>query len=186
MSYVGIDLGTTFSAISYLDEIGNPSIVPVKEGDRICPSLVYRSGEDSFKVGQIASSMAEAEPENVAGNFKRQMPGGGKIKIGEDTFSPVEMSSMILKKLKDDFESQQGPITAAVITIPANWKDAGRRATMEAAKKAGLPVEHIINSPKLQYSISLILLIHLKAGKKNISINISLIHIKGGQNSSIA
>ena len=147
MSHVGIDLGTTFSAISYLDEIGNPSVVPIREGDRICPSLVYKNGEGNFKVGQIAASMAEAEPENVAGNFKRNMPTGAEISLGGDTFTPVEMSSMILKKLKDDFESNHGPITSAAITIPANWQDAGRRATMEAAKRAGLPAEHIINEP---------------------------------------
>ena len=147
MTHVGIDLGTTFSAISYIDTIGNPSVVPVKEGDRICPSLVYKNGPNNFKVGQIAESMAESEPEKVAGNFKRHMPTGKVISLDGTDYTPVEMSAMILKKLKDDFEAIQGPISSAVITIPANWQEAGRQATLLAAEKAGLPTEHIINEP---------------------------------------
>lgn len=147
MTHVGIDLGTTFSAISFIDAIGNPCIVPVKEGDRICPSLVYKNGPNNFKVGQIAASMAETEPEKVAGNFKRGMPFGKVISLDGDEYSAIEMSSMILKKLKDDFESTQGAISSAVITIPANWQEAGRQATLLAAEKAGLPTKHIINEP---------------------------------------
>jgi molecular chaperone DnaK len=147
MTHVGIDLGTTFSAISYIDAIGNPCIVPVKEGDRICPSLVYKSGPNNFKVGQIAASMAETEPEKVAGNFKRGMPFDKVISLDGKEYTAIHMSSMILKKLKNDFESTHGPITSAAITIPANWQEAGRQATLLAAEKAGLPTKDIINEP---------------------------------------
>lgn len=147
--YVGIDLGTTFSAVSYIDEKGNPVVIPNSEGDNITPSVVLFDKNKPI-VGKVAKKKSVSNPKNYEAFVKRHM--GEKTysfttKDGE-SFRPEEISALILSRLKADAESFLGDtIEGAVITVPAYFADPQRQATKDAATAAGINVLDIINEP---------------------------------------
>src|SRR5881628_2557946 len=147
---VGIDLGTTFSAIAHIDTYGKPQIIPNAETERITPSVIFFDGSNVI-VGTVAKNNAVAEPEKIVDFVKREM---GKPKeqfhreFGGEIYSAEELSALIIKKLKADAEKYlDQPITDAVITVPAYFNDAERTATITAGQLAGLNVLQIINEP---------------------------------------
>lgn len=165
---IGIDLGTTNSAVAHLVN-GKSEIIANAEGLRTTPSIVYIKG-DELLVGELAKRKAILEPENVVYEVKRfigmqydeiktelaRMPyktkkgkdGGILIVIDDKEYKPEQISSFILKKLKEDAEKFLGTtITSAVITVPAYFNDSQRNATKAAGEIAGLKVERIINEP---------------------------------------
>ena len=143
---IGIDLGTTFSAVAVL-EGGKPVIIPNAEGSRTTPSVVsIKDGERL--VGQVAKNQAVLNPDHTIRSIKRHMGEDHKTKIDGKEYSPQEISAIILQKLKADAESYLGnKVTQAVITVPAYFSDAQRQATKDAGKIAGLDVLRIINEP---------------------------------------
>lgn len=144
---VGIDLGTTYSVIAYLDPQGRPTSIPNTEGDLLTPSVVLFD-DDGVVVGKQAVAAASLEPEKVADCVKRDM--GGKHyhrQINGRWYPPEVVSAYILQRLKADAERKLGPIRQAVITVPAYFDETRRRATMDAGKLAGLDVLDIINEP---------------------------------------
>ena len=144
---IGIDLGTTNSCVAVM-EGGEPVVIPNAEGDRTTPSVVAFSKNGERLVGQIAKRQAVTNPDNTVISIKRKMGTSEKVKIEGDTFSPQEISAMILQKLKTDAENYLGQkVTQAVITVPAYFSDSQRQATKDAGKIAGLEVLRIINEP---------------------------------------
>ena len=144
---VGIDLGTTFSAVAFLDDDGRPVTVRNAEGDLITPSVVFLDKSGCI-VGKEAVNAAEFEPQRVARFMKRDM--------GESVFSktlrgeqlpPEVLQAVVLRKLRMDAELQLGPIKRAVITVPAFFNEPCRKATMDAGRLAGIEVLDIINEP---------------------------------------
>ena len=145
-NYVGIDLGTTFSAVAYIDESGRPAIINNDRDDNITPSCVAKIKEE-IVVGERARRQWGNDKNNAAARFKRDMGSSSKHKIGGKQFTPTELSAAVLKKIKSDVEDKVGEIEEAVITIPANFSQEARDATMEAGRLAGLNVKYIINEP---------------------------------------
>jgi molecular chaperone DnaK len=144
---VGIDLGTTNSAIAYM-EGGNPTIIPNAEGGRITPSVVTISEDDEQVVGEIAKRQAISKPTRTIRSIKRKMGTKHREKIDKKDYTPQEISAMILRKLKKDAEEYLGEeIKQAVITCPAYFTDSQRQATKDAGIIAGLDVLRIINEP---------------------------------------
>ncbi|MBR9702489.1 molecular chaperone DnaK, partial [Candidatus Woesearchaeota archaeon] len=144
---IGIDLGTTFSAVSVM-EGGKPTIIPNTEGSRTTPSVVSITEEGERLVGQVARNQAITNPEHTVRSIKRHMGEDQKSKIWDKEFTPQEISAMILQKLKADAEAYLGEkVEKAVVTVPAYFEDAQRQATKDAGKIAGLEVERIINEP---------------------------------------
>lgn len=146
---VGIDLGTTFSAIATVNAKGDAEIIPNREGERITPSVVLFDG-DSPIVGTIAKQSAVARPLNVVQFVKRYMgnPSWRFCTESGETFTSEDISAIILKRLKEDAEMALGePIEGAVITVPAYFGDAQRKATQDAGHIAGLNVLRLINEP---------------------------------------
>ena len=147
---VGIDLGTTFSAVARINEHGAPELVPNEAGDRTTPSVVFYD-EGEFIVGEYARENAVAEPEQVVEFVKREM--GKPVadfwrEFGEKQYSAEEISAEILKALKRDAEDRiGGGISGAVITVPAYFNDPERQATLRAGELAGLEVHRIVNEP---------------------------------------
>ncbi len=143
---IGIDLGTTNSCVAVM-EGGQPTVIPNSEGGRTTPSVVgFKDGERL--IGQVAKRQAVANPEKTVISIKREMGTDYKVNIDGKSYSPEEISAMILSKLKQDAESYLGqPVTQAVITVPAYFNDAQRQATKNAGKIAGLEVLRIINEP---------------------------------------
>jgi len=143
---IGIDLGTTFSAVSVL-EGGVAKIIPNAEGKNTTPSVVsIKNGE--ILVGEVARRQAIANPKNTIRSIKRLMGTKETIEIEGKVYTPQEISAMILQKLKVDAEAYLGhKVTEAVITVPAYFEDAQRQATKDAGKIAGLEVKRIINEP---------------------------------------
>lgn len=143
---VGIDLGTTFSAISKLNELGKPSIVPNSDGERITASAIYFS--DDIIVGNHAINLYSENPNNLARWIKREMGEEYYSKeIMNKKWTPIELSSLILKKLKNDFEEKNGEVNHCAISVPAYFDEIRRNATIEAGRMAGLNVVGIINEP---------------------------------------
>ncbi|MEA3248550.1 MAG: molecular chaperone DnaK [Nanoarchaeota archaeon] len=143
---IGIDLGTTFSAVSVL-EGGKPKIIPNTEGNNTTPSVVSIKG-DEVLVGEIARRQAVANPKNTIRSIKRLMGKKEKIDVDGKEYSPEQISAMILQKLKKDAESYLGhDVKEAVITVPAYFGDAQRQATKDAGVIAGLDVKRIVNEP---------------------------------------
>ena len=147
---VGIDLGTTFSAIAHIDAYGKPQIIPNAESERITPSVILFDGSNAV-VGTFAKQNSVAEPEKIVDFVKREM---GKSKdefhreFAEKIFSAEELSALILKKLKNDAERYLGQeVTDAVITVPAYFNDSERTATIHSGQLAGFNVLQIINEP---------------------------------------
>ncbi len=148
MAIVGIDLGTTFCAVATLDERGRPVTVPNRDGEVLTPSAVYLTADGQAVVGQPALDMALEQPDRVATLVKRRMgyPDYGRPVAGR-VFRPETLSAVILKKLVQDAEAQLGPVTQAVITVPAYFDDTRRKATMDAGRIAGLDVLDILDEP---------------------------------------
>lgn len=143
---IGIDLGTTFSAIAVM-EAGKPVIIPNSEGDRTTPSVVTLKGETRM-VGKHSKNQAVVNPEHTIRSIKRLMGTDEKVKIDGKEYSPQEVSAIILQKLKADAESYLGTkVTDAVITVPAYFNDSQRQATKDAGKVAGMNVLRIVNEP---------------------------------------
>ncbi len=143
---IGIDLGTTFSAVGMVQE-GVPHIMP--HGDeRIMPSIVGFTPEDTMLVGTPARNQLIVYPERTIKSVKRQMGMDTHITLGERSYTPQEISGIILRELKQNVEAQLGePVKRAVITVPAYFSDSARQATQEAGEVAGFTVERIINEP---------------------------------------
>lgn len=143
---IGIDLGTTFSAVAVL-EGGKPTIITNAEGDRTTPSVIAIKDGDTT-VGKVARNQAITDPEHVVRSIKRRMGENFTVKIEGKDYKPPELSAMILQKLKRDAEAYLGhAVTDAVITVPAYFNDSQRQATKDAGKIAGLNVLRIVNEP---------------------------------------
>jgi molecular chaperone HscC len=144
---VGIDLGTTNSLVAVLRD-GAPLIIPNALGDLLTPSAVSALDDDSLLVGAPALARATVAPMATALAFKRDMGTDRRYQLGRRTFSPPELSAMVLRSLKNDAEAFLGhPVREAVITVPAYFDELQRRATQDAATIAGLSAERIINEP---------------------------------------
>ncbi len=144
---IGIDLGTTNSCVAVME--GNePTVIANAEGNRTTPSVVAFAKDGERLVGQVAKRQAVANPDKTILSIKRDMGSDKKVKIDGKEYTPQEISAMILSKLKKDAESYLGgPVTQAVITVPAYFTDSQRQATKDAGKIAGLEVLRIINEP---------------------------------------
>ena len=144
---IGIDLGTTNSCVAVME--GNEAtVIPNPEGARTSPSVVAFSKDGERLVGQVAKRQAITNPDKTIISIKRDMGTNNKVSIDDKSYSPQEISAMILQKLKADAESYLGePVTHAVITVPAYFNDSQRQATKDAGKIAGLEVQRIINEP---------------------------------------
>ena len=144
---IGIDLGTTNSCVAVM-EGGEPVVIPNAEGNRTTPSIVAFTKTGERLVGQIAKRQAVTNFEKTISSIKRDMGTDRKVKIDENSYTPQEISAMILQKLKTDAENYLGQkVTQAVITVPAYFSDSQRQATKDAGRIAGLEVLRIINEP---------------------------------------
>jgi len=145
---VGIDLGTTNSAIAWVKPDGNPEVIPNAEGKRTTPSIVSFTKDGQILVGEPAKRQVILNAERTVRSIKRYMGSDYTIKIDDKVYTPQQISAFILKKLvKDAEEYLGGKIKKAVITVPAYFNDAQRQATKEAGEIAGLEVLRIINEP---------------------------------------
>ena len=152
--FIGIDLGTTFSAVSVFDETGRPQIVTNMDGKNITPSCVakiddkYVIGEEARKVWAQTSEGGRIDTGEAAARFKREMGTDKKYSIGDKKFVPMELSAMVLKKLVQDAEQRLGgKIEGAVVTVPANFGHEARDATKSAVEQAGLKFLGINDEP---------------------------------------
>ena len=144
---IGIDLGTTNSCVAVM-EGGEAVVIPNAEGNRTTPSVVAFSKSGERMVGQTAKRQAITNPDRTISSIKREMGSDHRVNIDGKSYTPQEISAMILQKLKSDAEAYLGqPVTEAVITVPAYFTDAQRQATKDAGKIAGLDVKRIINEP---------------------------------------
>lgn len=144
---IGIDLGTTNSCVAVI-EGGEPVVIANAEGARTTPSVVGFSKTGERLVGQVAKRQAVSNPNKTVSSIKREMGTNYKVSIDDKSYTPEEISAMILQKLKADAEAYLGEtVTQAVITVPAYFTDAQRQATKNAGKIAGLDVKRIINEP---------------------------------------
>ncbi|WP_297870000.1 molecular chaperone DnaK [uncultured Oscillibacter sp.] len=144
---IGIDLGTTNSCVAVM-EGGEAVVIANAEGNRTTPSVVAFSKTGERMVGQVAKRQAITNPDRTISSIKREMGSDHKTAIDGKNYTPQEISAMILQKLKADAESYLGgPVTEAVITVPAYFTDSQRQATKDAGKIAGLDVKRIVNEP---------------------------------------
>ena len=144
---IGIDLGTTNSCVAVI-EGGEPTVIANAEGARTTPSVVGFKKDGERLVGNIAKRQAVTNPEGTVSSIKRHMGSDYKVTINGKSYTPQEISAMILQKIKTDAESYLGEtVTEAVITVPAYFSDSQRQATKDAGKIAGLEVKRIINEP---------------------------------------
>ena len=145
---VGIDLGTTYTAVAYVDDYGKPMILKNSDGQATTPSVVFFD-PPNYSVGEVAVQSTLTDPEHVVQFVKRFMGlRDHRIRVGGQTFSPEFVSSLILRKVVQEAESELGEsVTSAVITVPAYFGEAQRHATLEAGQLAGLNVLRIINEP---------------------------------------
>ena len=144
---IGIDLGTTNSCVAVI-EGGEPVVIANAEGARTTPSVVAFSKTGERMVGQVAKRQAITNPDRTISSIKREMGTSYKVTIDGKSYTPQEISAMMLQKLKSDAEAYLGDtVTSAVITVPAYFTDAQRQATKDAGKIAGLDVKRIINEP---------------------------------------
>ena len=144
---IGIDLGTTNSCVAVM-EGGEAVVIANAEGARTTPSVVAFAKTGERMVGQVAKRQAITNPDRTISSIKREMGSSYKVNIDNKSYTPQEISAMILQKLKADAESYLGQtVTEAVITVPAYFTDAQRQATKDAGRIAGLDVKRIINEP---------------------------------------
>ncbi|NTW97351.1 MAG: Hsp70 family protein [Oscillochloris sp.] len=143
---IGIDLGTTFSAVALVHD-GVPAIVPSGD-ERIIPSVVGLAPDGGLLVGTPARNQYVLYPERTIRSIKRQMGRGTEVQLGARSYTPQQISALILRELRRSAEESLGqPVDRAVITVPAYFSDAARQATREAGEIAGFTVERIINEP---------------------------------------
>ena len=144
---IGIDLGTTNSCVAVM-EGGKPVVIPNQEGSRTTPSIVAFTKTGERLVGEPAKRQAVTNADRTIASIKRHIGSDYKVSIDGKSYTPQEISAMILQKLKADAEAYLGEkVTEAVITVPAYFNDAQRQATKDAGKIAGLDVKRIINEP---------------------------------------
>ncbi len=144
---IGIDLGTTNSCVAVM-EGGTATVIPNAEGARTTPSVVAFSKTGERMVGRVAKRQAVTNPDRTISSIKREMGSSYTVQIDDKKFSPPEISAMVLQALKADAEAYLGgPVSEAVITVPAYFTDAQRQATKDAGRIAGLEVKRIINEP---------------------------------------
>ena len=144
---IGIDLGTTNSCVAVM-EGGEPVVIPNAEGNRTTPSVIAFTKNGERLVGQVAKRQAVTNHEKTIASIKRDMGTDRKVKIDDSSYTPQEISAMVLQKLKTDAENYLGQkVSQAVITVPAYFSDAQRQATKDAGRIAGLEVLRIINEP---------------------------------------
>ena len=144
---IGIDLGTTNSCVAVL-EGGEPTVITNAEGMRTTPSVVGFAKNGERLVGETAKRQAITNPDRTIASIKRHMGEAYDVMIDDKRYTPQDISAMILAKLKADAESYLGgPVTEAVITVPAYFTDSQKQATKDAGKIAGLDVKRIINEP---------------------------------------
>ena len=144
---IGIDLGTTNSCVAVM-EGGEAVVIPNAEGNRTTPSVVAFSKTGERMVGQVAKRQAITNPDRTISSIKREMGTDHRISIDDKSYTPQEISAMILQKLKADAAAYLGQsVSEAVITVPAYFTDSQRQATKDAGKIAGLDVKRIINEP---------------------------------------
>lgn len=147
MSIVGIDLGTTNSLVAVWED-GKGKIIPNILKNNLTPSVISIDENNEILVGEVAKERLITHPECTVANFKRFMGSAKKFKLGPYTFTPEELSSFILKRLKEDAESYLGEVVnEAVISVPAYFNDTQRKATKRAGELAGLKVERLISEP---------------------------------------
>ncbi len=143
---VGIDLGTTNSAVAYLKD-GVPEVIPI-DGQPTMPSCVGLDPQGNLIVGQAARNMLIAAPDSTILSIKRKMGQDTKVQLGDRSLSPEEVSALILRRLKEEAEKHLGqPVKKAVITVPAFFDESQRKATQNAGALAGLEVVRMINEP---------------------------------------
>ena len=144
---VGIDLGTTNSLIAVWDN-GAPRLIPNSLGETLTPSCVSVDEDGTILVGRAARERLQTHPDRTAAVFKRYMGSDRTLRLGARAFRPEELSALILRALKEDAEAALGhPVTEAIITVPAYFSDAQRKATRAAGQLAGLKVERLLNEP---------------------------------------
>ncbi len=144
---IGIDLGTTNSLVAYYTKEG-PVIIPNRLGENLTPSVVSIDEDENVYVGKTARERMRLYPESSAAVFKRDMGSDKKYKLGKKEFTAEELSSIVLRSLKEDAETYLGePVEEAVISVPAYFNDMRRKATKRAGELAGLKVERIISEP---------------------------------------
>ena len=144
---IGIDLGTTNSCVAVM-EGGEPTVITNQKGARTTPSVVGFAKNGERLVGQLAKRQAVSNPENTIISIKRHMGTDYKVTVEGKSYTPQEISAMILQKIKADAEAYLGePVKQAFITVPAYFTDAQRQATKDAGAIAGLEVLRIINEP---------------------------------------
>lgn len=145
---IGIDLGTTNSVVAVM-EGGEPTVITNPEGSRLTPSVVGFTKDGERLVGQLAKRQAVSNPDRTIASIKRHMGEASyKVNVDDKSYTPPEISAMVLQKLKADAEKYLGEkVTQAVITVPAYFNDSQRQATKDAGKIAGLDVLRIVNEP---------------------------------------
>ena len=144
---VGIDLGTTNSLVAVWKD-GRAQLIPNGLGELLTPSCVSLDADGSVLVGKAARERLQTHPDRSAAAFKRYMGSNKTLRLGKRDFRPEELSALILKSLKADAEAWLGePVTEAIITVPAYFSDAQRKATRAAGQLAGLAVERLLNEP---------------------------------------
>lgn len=147
MRTIGIDLGTTYSLAAYWDG-SQAVIIPNVLGEHVTPSIVSVDAGGEVLVGRIAQERLITHPQLTASTFKRFMGSAKKYTLGTMTFTPEELSSFVLRSLKEDAENHLGEsVTKAIISVPAYFNDVQRKATKKAAEMAGLQVERLISEP---------------------------------------
>ena len=144
--FIGIDLGTTYSAISTIDEHGIPKIINNSEGQNITPSCIWIKGNKKYEVGEEARKELGAN-DNVIARFKRDMGTKEKYSVNGENLTPTDCSALVLKKLFKDAQKEVGDIGETVVTVPANFGNEARVATLTAAKLAGLNEANIVEEP---------------------------------------
>ena len=143
---LGIDLGTTTTIVARVDESGAPEIIRDWEGEAITPSALCFETATHVVVGREARAMAE-DAEHAFLEFKRDMGTGVSHPVFGQRVTPLDLSALLLRKVRTHAEAAHGPVDLAVITIPANFTNAAREATLEAARRAGFAQVHMINEP---------------------------------------
>ena len=145
---IGIDLGTTMSVISKLNEIGDTDIISTIDGHRLTPSVIFFHEAKEVFVGEEAKNSLPAYPHRVAREFKREMHNPDyRFEVDNNSYTGAELSAFVLKKLIKDASQQIGEIKKAVISVPSYFGDYERSATLEAGRFAGLEEINIINEP---------------------------------------
>lgn len=144
---IGVDLGTSNSLAAYMLD-GQPIVLRNSLDELLTPSVVAFNERDEVLVGSAARALRVTRPERCAAHFKRDMGTSTKYRIGKREFSPEQLSSLVLRQIREEVEKVTGArVEEAVVTVPAYFGEAQRRATALACELAGLPVERIINEP---------------------------------------